>query len=150
MLFLYKSVFRLPSATNVCFAFCHDFRPHLLMVYFLDVAMICSLFYSCNSIGTAIGNAVAGAIWNAILPARLAYVLGNAEAARSVFQDPFTYVDSYAPGSPERTAVSESYAYTQKVLCIVGVVFCFFQILSSLAIRNPELGKERSLVVSDS
>src|SRR4051812_19842547 len=73
-----------------------------------DVAVISSLFYCCNCIGGALGNAIAGAIWNMVLPSQLAFTLADTGAAQSAFEDPFTYVASYAPGSHQRAAVSES------------------------------------------
>ena len=112
--------------------------------------MICSLFYCCNCIGTALGNAVAGVVWNSVLPSRLAFELADASAAQSVFEDPFTYITSYVPESPQRIAISNAYAYTQKILCSVGLGFCFLQILFSLAIDDPELDKERGPPAPDS
>ncbi|KAK3360656.1 hypothetical protein B0T25DRAFT_588950 [Lasiosphaeria hispida] len=121
------ALYAVPIQVNVQAAVCHD------------------LFFYCNCISTALGNAMAGAVWNMVLPSRLAFVLADADATQSAFKDPFTYIDLYTPGSLQRTIVSDSYAYTQKILCFVGLGFCFLQTLFSLAIHDPELSKEQTL-----
>lgn len=111
----------------------------------LDVAVITSLYFASNNIGGAIGNAIAGAIWNQVLPSRLAFNLGNATEALAVFADPFTYAARYRPGTPQRDAIVVSYGYVQKLICIVGVCLCILQIAFACVMRNPKLGNQQSL-----
>lgn len=109
------------------------------------VAVITSLFFASNNIGGALGNAIAGAIWNQVLPSRLAFNLGNATEALAVFTNPFTYATRYRPGTPQRNAIVVSYGYVQNLICIVGVCLCILQIAFACVIRNPKLGNQQSL-----
>jgi SIT family siderophore-iron:H+ symporter-like MFS transporter len=107
--------------------------------------VITSLFFASNNIGAALGNTIAGAIWNQVLPSQLAVNLGNTTEALAVFADPFTYATIYEPGTHQRDAIVVSYGYVQKLICIVGICLCIPQIAFACIIRNPKLGKEQSL-----
>ncbi|KAK0641406.1 major facilitator superfamily domain-containing protein [Cercophora newfieldiana] len=109
------------------------------------VAIIMSLFFCCNCIGVALGNAIAGTIWNQVLPGQLSATLGSHAEAQSAFADPFAYANSHPIGTAERDAVAASYAYVQRVICLVGVGTSSLQILLSFLIRDPELEKEQGV-----
>lgn len=47
--------------------------------------------------------------------------LGNATIAASVYADPYTAAITYPVGTPERTAIIESYQSVQRLLCITGL-----------------------------
>jgi SIT family siderophore-iron:H+ symporter-like MFS transporter len=111
----------------------------------IDVAVIISLCFAAEYIGGALGNTIASAIWNQVLPSQLAVNLGNTTEALAVFADPFSYAAIYRPGTPQRDAIAMSYGYVQKLMCIVGIGLCILQIAFACVIRNPVLGKEQSL-----
>lgn len=121
-------------------------NPH---TFSADIAVIMSLFFCCNCIGVALGNSVAGAIWNELLPTRLASTLGDLSAARSAFGGLFTYAALCPLGTPQRDAMAESYAYVQRTLCLVGIGTGVMQVMLSLFLSDPKLGNERNLVDGD-
>jgi MFS transporter, SIT family, siderophore-iron:H+ symporter len=109
-----------------------------------------SIFFCCNCIGVALGNAIAGTIWNQVLPGRLGAALGSPDEAQLAFADPFAYAKSHPLGTAERDAVAASYAYVQRVICLVGIGTSALQVLLSLLIRDPQLGKGDETSSTDS
>ncbi|KFY85392.1 hypothetical protein V500_08459 [Pseudogymnoascus sp. VKM F-4518 (FW-2643)] len=114
------------------------------------LAVITALFLANYSVGGAFGNAISGAIWTQVLPSKLASKLSavtpDASIAVSAYGDPFTFIASYAVGTPERAAVIGAYQETQRLLCITGICLSVPLIVFGLLTRNPKLGKEQSLV----
>ncbi|KAK4445328.1 MFS general substrate transporter [Podospora aff. communis PSN243] len=108
-----------------------------------NVAAVMSLFFCCNCMGIALGNAIAGTIWNQLLPGLLNDALGNSGEAQSAFADPFTFAKSHPLGTSERDAVAMSYAQVQRVICLVGVGTAALQVVFALIIRGPKLGEWR-------
>lgn len=127
-------LFPYPTQANIQSATKHE---HL--------AVITGIFLAAYNIGSAIGGAIAGAIWSQVLPGKLEAALGNATLATSVYGDPITFAEDYAWDTPERQAAVGAYRSTQRLLCITGICLCIPLIAFSLVLRDPKLGKEQSL-----
>ncbi|KAK2750683.1 hypothetical protein FQN57_002756 [Myotisia sp. PD_48] len=108
------------------------------------VAVLTALLLTVNNIGSALGNCVSGAIWTQTmyheLNSRLAQ-FGNETLAEAVYRAPLFVVPEYPVGTPERTAIIDSYRVIQRfiitsAMCLIAVqcVFAFF-------LRNPKLSK---------
>ncbi len=112
------------------------------------MAVVTGLYLGSFYIGSAFGNALSGAIWSQVLPARLAMELApiNATLATTVYGSPFTFIVSYPMGTPERMAVVAAYQHVQRYLCIAGISLCIPLIFFACCLRNPTLGNEQSLV----
>ncbi|KAK3081868.1 ferrioxamine B transporter [Coniosporium uncinatum] len=113
------------------------------------VAVITGLYLATYNIGSAFGNAVSGAIWTQTLVSTLQRNLpapGNdAATAAAIYASPFDFTGPNPVGSPIRTAIIDSYRYTQRLLCITGICLCVPLICFALVLRNPKLGREQSL-----
>ncbi|WWD08493.1 hypothetical protein V865_006605 [Kwoniella europaea PYCC6329] len=114
-------------------------------------ATVTSLYLASYSIGSALGNTIASAIWNNSLPKHLLNAFtryGVADAstlAASVFASPLALVAEYPPGTPEREAASEAYREVQRYLTITGICISSLLVFASLCLRNPRLGDQQSL-----
>ena len=111
----------------------------------IDVAAIISLCFASQYIGIALGNTLASAVWNQVLPSQLTVNLGNTTSASAVFANPFSYAAVYELGTHQRHAIAISYGYVQRLLCAVGIGLCVLQVAFACVIRNPVLGNEQSL-----
>lgn len=116
-------------------------------------ATVTALYLASYSIGSALGNTIAGGIWVNTLPQHLldrlteAGVPGAAEIAASVYADPETFVESPegAIGTPAREAVMAAYGEVQRYLTITGLCISVLLVVASLCLRNPRLGDQQSL-----
>ncbi|KAI8804129.1 siderophore iron transporter 1 [Cladochytrium replicatum] len=72
-----------------------------------NMAVITGLFLASYQVGSALGNTISGAVWTQTLYSSLESTLGNATLAESVYGDPFSAIDMYPFGTPERTAIVE-------------------------------------------
>jgi MFS transporter, SIT family, siderophore-iron:H+ symporter len=111
------------------------------------LAVITGLYLACYNIGSALGNTVSGTIWTQVLPSALESRLvgfGNSTLAKATYGDPFAVVVEYPVGTPVRTAIIDSYQYTQRLLCITGICLCVPLISFSLCLRDPRLPDEQS------
>lgn len=114
------------------------------------LALLTGLYLAFYSIGSALGNAVSGAIWTQILPERLRAELGgDGSTAEMAYSDPFGFVAEFPVGTVERAAVVRAYAGAQRVLCITGICLCVVLVGFASVLRNPRLGVEQSLVETD-
>lgn len=89
-----------------------------------EVAVVVAIWGMFGSIGAAVGNAIAGAIWNNVLPSELHRRLPEAVKNQSdiIFGDIVTQM-SYLDGTPEREAIVGAYADVQRKMVIAGAVF---------------------------
>lgn len=81
------------------------------------VAVVTGLYLAAYYIGSALGSTVSGAIWTQTMPGKLAHHLTNSTLAASVYADPYTFANTYLPGTPEREGVTLAYMEVQKTLC---------------------------------
>ncbi|KAF7721895.1 hypothetical protein EC973_003963 [Apophysomyces ossiformis] len=104
-----------------------------------DLAIVTSLFQVAGSLGGSFGSTMAGAIWNAMLPAKFEkYVPGE--------YDYYKIVQSleYALALPEDQyqGVVKSYGEVQKTLSIIAVCMSFVTLLLSTPLQTFGLVEE--------
>lgn len=109
------------------------------------MAMMTSLYSACEQIGNAIGSSVAGAIWTQTLPDQIRERMNNSTLAAQAYGSPFTFIAAYPEGTPERTALRQSYEYVQMLLCATGTGLCAVLIVAALAVRNPRLESRQQM-----
>jgi SIT family siderophore-iron:H+ symporter-like MFS transporter len=115
------------------------------------MAVITALFLASYSVGSGIGNTIAGAIWTNTMPGRLLNRLNengvsNATAiANTVYADPLTFILTNPIGTPARTAVNDAYRDVQRYLTIAGICFSVIILLLTLGLANPVLGDRQNL-----
>ncbi|KAK0388206.1 hypothetical protein NLU13_4451 [Sarocladium strictum] len=112
-----------------------------------NLATMTGLYLATYSIGSALGNAVSGAMWRQILPGKLDTGLGNINAtlADAVFANPLAAATTYPMGTPERTAIIEAIQQVQRYLCITGISLCVPLIVFAICMRNPKLNEAQTL-----
>ncbi|PGH33272.1 MFS transporter, SIT family, siderophore-iron:H+ symporter [[Emmonsia] crescens] len=109
------------------------------------VAVITGLYLASYNIGSALGNAISGAIWNQVLPGALKARIGDAVDAGTIYGNPFKFVENYPIGTPVRDGVIDAYRHVQRLLCITGICLSVMLVVFALLIRDPVLGKVQSL-----
>ncbi|KAI8803836.1 siderochrome-iron transporter [Cladochytrium replicatum] len=108
------------------------------------MAVLTGLFLAAYQVGSAIGTTISGAVWTQTLYASLESRLGNATLAESVYGDPFTAITLFPVGTPERTAIIESYRSVQFLLTIIGLALVLPILLFSLFLKNSELSEKQN------
>jgi SIT family siderophore-iron:H+ symporter-like MFS transporter len=113
-----------------------------------NLAVMTGIYLATYNIGSALGNAVSGAIWTQVLPGQLSKNLAdiNSTLAELTYGDPFTAAATYPVGTPERQAIIDSYKYAQRILTIVGICLCVPLIGFAFTLRNPSLTNKQTLV----
>lgn len=112
-----------------------------------EIAVALAMWGLFGAIGAAIGNAIAGGLWNNIVPGELYKRLPEAskDQASIIFGDLVTQM-SYADGTPERDAIVATYAIVQRYMVIAGACFvpiCLGCILMWKNINLKKVEKER-------
>lgn len=102
-----------------------------------EIAVALAMWGLFGSIGAAIGLAIAGALWNNILPAQLLKNLpeGSKDQAAKIFGD-ITVQKSFPMGSPIRNAIIAAYADVQRKMVIAGAAFIPLCLLCLFMWRN--------------
>lgn len=108
------------------------------------VAVVTGLYLATYNIGTALGNAISGAVMSQTMPNQLRARLPK-EAADKWYASPIDRLNDFPPGTAERDAVIEAYKYYQRIVCIVGACTCLGLIVFAFCIRNPRLPDTQSL-----
>lgn len=109
-----------------------------------DIAVITSIMLTMNNVGVALGNTVSGAIWTQTLYDRLQKDLApNLELAQQVYAAPLYVVPEYPVGTPERTAIIESYRYIQRLLMIAGMCLVIPMLAFAMLLRDTRLPKPK-------
>ncbi|KAI9304702.1 MFS general substrate transporter [Cunninghamella echinulata] len=113
------------------------------------VAIITSLYLTVYTVGAAVGNSVAGAIWTNTLPGKLEenfMGFNNATALHSdAYGSPLTFIEKYPMGTPERSAMTGAYDYTQRILTITGCAMAVPLLIATLTLHDRLLGDTQSL-----
>ncbi|KAF8534948.1 major facilitator superfamily domain-containing protein [Trichophaea hybrida] len=116
-----------------------------------NVAAVLAFIGLFSSIGGGIGAAVSGAIWTSTLPKELANRLP--ETIKDQYLTIYASLPvqlSYPWGSPERNAIIEAYAATQRIMVIaatVVMVFSFVWVSMWRNIRLDEIKNTKGLLV---
>jgi len=111
-----------------------------------ELAAVNALFGLFGSFGSSIGFAIAGAMWNNILPAQLLERLPEESKANAtaIFGSIEVQI-SYADGTLERAAIVGAYAHVQRLMVIAGVALvplCFASIFIWKNINVRKLEEE--------
>ncbi|KAK7420544.1 ferrioxamine B transporter [Neonectria punicea] len=115
------------------------------------LAVMTGLYLATYNVGSALGNAVSGAIWSQVLPSTLSKNLAGINDTLAVFTygNPFEAAALYPMGTEERAAIVDSYQHVQRLLTITGICLCIPLIGFSLCFRNPKLNDKQTLVEDD-
>ncbi|KAH7384696.1 siderophore iron transporter-like protein mirB [Pyrenochaeta sp. MPI-SDFR-AT-0127] len=111
-----------------------------------EIAVINAIWGLFGSFGGAIGYAIAGAMWNNILPVELYNRLPEASKVNStlIFGDIAVQM-SFLDGTPERDAVVGAYSHVMRLMVITGVALvplCFASIFIWKNINVRKLEEE--------
>jgi MFS family permease len=111
-----------------------------------EIAAVNALWGLFGSFGSSIGFAIAGAMWNNILPAQLYERLPEASKVNAtlIFGSIAEQI-SYADGTLEREAIVGAYAHVQRLMVIAGVALvplCFASIFIWKNINVKKLEEE--------
>lgn len=111
------------------------------------LAVMTGIYLALYNVGSALGNAVSGAIWTQVLPSQLSQNLAgiNDTLAMEAYANPFEVAATYPVGTPERDAIIESYKHAQRILTIVGICLCAPLIFFAFTLRNPKLTDRQTL-----
>ncbi|KAJ3493309.1 hypothetical protein NLG97_g4815 [Lecanicillium saksenae] len=112
------------------------------------MAVLTGIFLAMYNIGSALGYAVAGAIWTQTLPKVLEenFAPINATMAAEAYSSPLSFILSHPVGTTERTALITGHQHVQRLLTITGISLCVPLIIFALLNRNVYLTDEQSLV----
>jgi hypothetical protein len=102
-----------------------------------EIAVALALFGLFGSVGAAIGLAIAGAIWNNVLPEKLLELLpaDSKDQMATIFGDINVQL-SYPIGSPIRDAIEGAYSDVQRKMVIAGAAFTPLCLLCVLIMKN--------------
>ncbi|CAI4506147.1 ADM_collapsed_G0023540.mRNA.1.CDS.1 [Saccharomyces cerevisiae] len=103
------------------------------------MATVTALNYTLYRIGSAVGSAVSGAIWTQTLYKQILKRMGDVALATTAYESPYTFIETYTWGTPQRNALMNAYKYVQRLETIVALVFCVPLIAFSLCLRDPKL-----------
>ncbi|CAI4064308.1 hypothetical protein SUVZ_08G0080 [Saccharomyces uvarum] len=104
-----------------------------------NLATVTALNYTLYRIGSAVGSAVSGAIWTQTLYKQILKRMGDVTLATAAYSAPYTFIETYTWGTPQRVALMNAYRYVQRLETIVALVFCAPLIAFSLCLRDPIL-----------
>ncbi|CAI4039341.1 hypothetical protein SMKI_08G0040 [Saccharomyces mikatae IFO 1815] len=104
-----------------------------------NMATVTALNYTLYRIGSAVGSAVSGAIWTQTLYKQILKRMGDVALATAAYDSPYTFIETYTWGTPQRVALMNAYKYVQRLETIVALVFCVPLIALSLCLRDPKL-----------
>lgn len=114
-----------------------------------QIGVMTGVFLASHSIGDALGNCVAGAIWTQVLPRTLASNLAfqsNSTLSAATYGNPFGIAAQYPVGTEVRTALVTSYQHIQRLLCITGLCLCVPLLGLAFCLRNPKLSRAQNEV----
>ncbi|KAL2367685.1 MFS sugar transporter [Blastomyces gilchristii] len=108
-----------------------------------EVAVVLAIWGLFGSIGASVGLAIAGAMWNNILPSQLYQRLPeeSKSLAAQIFRDLELQI-SYLDGTPERDAIVGAYADVQRKMVIAGVCMMPLVLASIVIWKNVNIKKQ--------
>ncbi|KAI0547188.1 MFS general substrate transporter [Xylaria curta] len=107
-----------------------------------QIAVGVALYGLFGSIGSAIGNAVAGAIWNNVLPQKLEEFLpGDVKNRTAEIFGSIEIQQSYPFGTPERDAIVAACGDVQRKLVIAGSAFLPLAVIFIFVWKNINVRK---------
>lgn len=108
-----------------------------------EIAVVLALYSLFGSIGSAVGNAIAGALWTNVFPERLHAELpdDSKNLTATIYADIVTQM-SYTEG-PIREAIVDAYAHVQRLMVITGAAFIPLLVAFLFMWRNIDLKKRQ-------
>ncbi|TVY83694.1 Siderophore iron transporter mirC [Lachnellula suecica] len=104
------------------------------------VAIATAVYLTSVELGGAVGSAISGAVWGKNIPAKLEMYLPSRSKDESLaIYNSITKAQSYAVGTPERTAIDRAYQETMTILLIIAVCVAAVPFLFSLFMENYKL-----------
>lgn len=105
-----------------------------------EVGAATALFLTIVSIGGAIGSAISGAVWSYNIQHKLMeYLPQTAKGHVQEIVGSAVFAQTFAMGTPERTAITRAYDETMKTLLIIAVCVCLPMLPMALLMRNFKL-----------
>ncbi len=106
-----------------------------------NVAAATAVFMTMVEIGGAVGAAISGALWGAIIPARLEEYLpeGEKQYARKIYSSVVEASTRYPWGSEARMAVNRSYQEAMTYLLTVASMMCIPVVVLALLMEDYKL-----------
>ncbi|KAF5020427.1 hypothetical protein F66182_7554 [Fusarium sp. NRRL 66182] len=105
-----------------------------------DVAVALAIWGMFGSIGSAIGQAIAGAIWTNMLPSELAKQLPeSAQNMTAAIYGDMRIQLAYLEGTPERNAIIAAYDFVQQKMVIAGAAFIPLCVICLFMWRNIDI-----------
>lgn len=107
-----------------------------------EIAVVLAIWGMFGSVGSSIGSAIAGGIWNNVFLPTLHRNLpdGSKDQSSAIFGDMVIQM-SYADGTLERQAIVDTYAYVQRLILIAGVAIMPLTVLSIFMWKNINVKK---------
>ncbi|KAM5347292.1 hypothetical protein ACJ41O_010297 [Fusarium nematophilum] len=105
-----------------------------------DVPVVTGVYYAAMNFGGAVGTSVSGAIWNNMLPKKLAsYLPADAKAQAMKIYKSIVVAQEFAKGTPVRAAIDKSYRETQQLLAIAATAALAPMLLLMFALKPIDL-----------
>lgn len=107
-----------------------------------EVASAMAVLSLIATIGGAIGNSISGGIWTNTFPEKLQQLLPDSakDQWQAIYEDIEVQL-SYAVGSPEREAIINTYASSQKLMLIAGTCIMGLALIWMTMLKNVNLKK---------
>jgi hypothetical protein len=85
-----------------------------------EIAIVLAIWSMFASVGSSIGSAIAGGVWNIVFLSILHRDLpdGSKDQSNAIFSDMVVQM-SYADGTPGRDTIIETYAYVQRLVSLL-------------------------------
>ncbi|KAK7429423.1 hypothetical protein QQZ08_004015 [Neonectria magnoliae] len=108
-----------------------------------DVPVVTGVYFAAMSLSGAVGTSVSGAIWNNLLPKKLAkYLPDNAKDKAMAIYKSIVIAQKYEKGTPVRAGIDKAYRETQQLLAIAATAALVPMLLVMLALKTIDLSKE--------
>ncbi|KAJ5833415.1 hypothetical protein N7474_001726 [Penicillium riverlandense] len=102
-----------------------------------DMAAVTALYTAALGVGSAIGGAVSGGVWTAVLPRRLGeYLPKDALSKLPEIEGDINLDMEYPWGSPIRDAIGKSYTSTFRLMLLIALILEAFAIAFAVFIED--------------
>ncbi len=114
------------------------------------IAMSTAFFMAFNSVGSLIGSAIAGGIWNSVLLNKLEKYLptDSKSKATSIYKS-IKVAKSFKKGTPERIAISKAYRETIQIIGYTGLGIIAPMLILMFLIKEVKLTDKRDIYEGD-
>lgn len=114
------------------------------------VAMSTAFFLAFNSVGSLIGSAIAGGVWNSVLLEKLEKYLpeDNKSDATKIYQN-IVYAKSFLKGTPARDAIARSYSETIQIIGWIGLGIISPMLVLMWFIKDVELSDSKDVLIEE-